>query len=122
MATESKKLKKNKKLATFIIKKWVNEKDISWGRDYKIVYKLLESYPEEDFWEQLPKKYEASSMAVFASDKGKYALKMQHQEWQSKIKLKSNYEAETFEKFELDSSLEAPTLDFRPKNIKDFCK
>lgn len=118
-----KKLKKNKKLATFIIEKWVTKDKISWPRDMKIAYAAIELYPEKEFWEQLPKKIEATSMIIFASEKAKYALKMQYEEWKQKELVKKNYQPEEFKKFELEiTEIKVDNTPKKPRNALDFCR
>ena len=119
-----KKPNKDKELATFIIRKYVNEKSIVWSRDFKFAYGLLELYPEKEFWEQLSKKVETNSMALFGAEKVKYALKMQYEEWKTKKLIKSNYKPEEFQKFELevDKPVIVENNGSKPRNGLEFCR
>lgn len=61
-------------LSKFIINKFSKREEISWPRDFKILKKVTENYPNKEFWEWLPKEEWMYSVVYFATFSGKQYL------------------------------------------------
>lgn len=119
------KPKKNKTLACFIVEKYVKKEKVSWSRDLKIAYILIDLAPDFPFWKQLDKKFDLDSLVQFNTDKCKFFLTKSYKEWQDKEKLKLTYQPEVFRKFEVDTGEEPVKVENiikKPKSMLDFCK
>jgi len=74
--------------AKYIVYKFTKEDKINWGRDTKIAYKLLQSYPIK-FFENLELDWQCNCIAYFLSLEGKEVLKQKFEEYEKNKKLES---------------------------------
>ncbi len=70
-----------RKVATFIVEKYVKDGYINWGRDLKISYKFADKYPDLNFWMALPVKFQVESMVMLWTPKAKNMIEINYNKY-----------------------------------------
>jgi len=56
-----------------------------WTREYGILKRLMEQYPDEDFWQKIHFENDWDSLVIFQSEYGKSLLDKKYKEFHYKI-------------------------------------
>lgn len=100
-----------KEFFTNLIKKFVKEESINWGREIKAAKLLFSKKPDKDFWHKLYLPFKLNSLLFFLSEKGKVYL----------TKKKTDLIIERKPTVVLQNeNLEQDIVIQKPKSIKDF--
>lgn len=86
--------KANKGLATFIVRKFVYEHLIEWGRDMSIACKFAKQYPNETFWRNFPLRRQVPSMAVVYTPEMRRRLKRVYDEYEERLEKQKNFQVD----------------------------
>ena len=86
--------KANRGLATFIVRKFVYEHLIEWGRDMVLACKFAKQYPNETFWRNFPLKRQVPSMAVIYTPEMRRRLKRIHDEYEERLEKQKNFQVD----------------------------
>ncbi len=116
------KRKRKQTLNQFIITKFLGNSKELWknkglvAREMKFTKDLIEKYPLKPFWEALPLKFEAESLAWFIGPQGKTYLEIEYAKFTLDLKPPTTYDLAD-EKQGEDKPIKK-TL----KTVKDFIK
>lgn len=84
-----------------------------WTREYGILKRLMEKYPNEDFWQKIHFKNDWDSLVILQSDYGKFLLDKKYKEF--------HYKIPEYKKIELtDKSGCDIVINSKPKTIRRF--
>lgn len=109
MPPKPKRTREQQKLSSLIVAKFVFCPETRepkcpssrWGQQRAMAYKLIEKYPDKDFWVSLPANDEVFSLAYYLTDLGLKGL--------DSHKLSREYENKSFE-----------SMASKPENKKEF--
>lgn len=103
------------KLAQIIVTKLVRKNKIVWPRDMKMAKKLIDFYPEEEFWKSFEPRYQMFSLAYYLAEDGKKEL----ENHSVKMNLTDDYKEPNF-KFEEENVESSKQINSKPKTMKEF--
>jgi len=84
-----------------------------WTREYGILKRLMEKYPNEDFWQKIHFENDWDSLVILQSDYGKFLLDKKYKEF--------HYKIPEYKKIELtDKSGCDIVINSKPKTIRRF--
>lgn len=84
-----------------------------WSREYKILKKLMEDYPDETFWQKIRFKNDWDSIVILQSPYGKSLLDKKYQEF--------HYKIPEYRKIELTNKSGCDKIiNRKPKTIREF--
>lgn len=84
-----------------------------WTREYGILKRLMEKYPNEDFWQKIHFENDWDSLVILQSDYGKFLLDKKYKEF--------HYKIPEYKKIELtDKSGCDIIINSKPKTIRRF--
>lgn len=84
-----------------------------WSREYKILKKLMEDYPDETFWQKIHFKNDWDSIVILQSPYGKSLLDKKYKEF--------NYKIPEYKKIELTNKSGCDMIiNRKPKTIREF--
>ena len=84
-----------------------------WTREYGILKRLMEQYPDEDFWQKVHFENDWDSLVIFQSDYGKSLLDKKYKEF--------HYKIPEYTKIELtEKSGDDRIINRKPKTIRGF--
>ena len=84
-----------------------------WTREYGILKRLMEKYPNEDFWQKIHFENDWDSLVILQSDYGKSLLDKKYKEF--------HYKIPEYKKIELtDKSGCDILINSKPKTIRRF--
>ena len=84
-----------------------------WTREYGILKRLMEKYPNEDFWQKIHFENDWDSLVILQSDYGKFLLDEKYKEF--------HYKIPEYKKIELtDKSGCDILINSKPKTIRRF--
>ena len=102
----------------FLVSKFCKERQfLNWGKEISIAKKLLNTYPDMEFWTKLPHRDFGNTLSFFLTEEGKGFLQTQ-----KKVMTLSLSEPETYELSEkkLSSDAEKETKKSKPKTLFEF--
>jgi len=84
-----------------------------WTREYGILKRLMQKYPNEDFWQKIHFENDWDSLVILQSDYGKSLLDKKYKEF--------NYKIPEYDKIELTNKSGCDRVITRkPKTIRGF--
>ena len=84
-----------------------------WTREYGILKRLMEKYPNEDFWQKIHFENDWDSLVILQSDYGKSLLDKKYKEF--------HYKIPEYKEIELtDKSGYDTIINSKPKTIRRF--
>lgn len=88
-----------------------------WSREYKILNKLMEQFPDQGFWNLLKFNEGWDSLLIFQSDYGQSLLRQKYKEWKYPVQNNSNKTI----KFDLTNKPKPDKIiEIKPKTLRDF--
>ena len=115
-------VKRRIRLAKFIVEKYVTKHEINWPRDVKMANKMVELYPEDQFWESLPVKFQSPTLACLMMPKAQEYLRRTWMEFKLVIPTPTVYdykEPKQGDDYIAPQTLRVSLIDFSKKYGKD---
>jgi hypothetical protein len=123
MREKPKRTTQERKISGLIVAKFLHDCPSSqWGKQRAMAYKLIEKFPEENFWISFPANEEVFSLAYYLTDLGLQSLEAH--------RLSMKYESKSFEpmvskeekKEELKPIESFEISGYKKKNAIDFMR
>lgn len=115
--------KLNRKLACFIIEKYINSESINWGRDTKLVYKLIDKFPEPEFWYNLPVLRKVDTAVFLWAEKARKRLSDQYLIFKTKLQNDKVVTFESEKELDLGEKVgEDYKVSEKRQSMLEFCK
>lgn len=104
-------------IGNLLKKEHIEQKNVKWAAEIKMLKRLEKSYPDRDFWCQLDLGFKLNSLAFLLSKDGKIKLKQKFNEYKMDLDLNNKKEYH-FEEEKIGLDVEVKKI----KTLMDFLK
>ncbi len=117
--------KERKKLALYVVKKYILASKVNYPRDIPLCYKLIDKFPSFLFWQGMPCLRQVATMVILYAPKNRAKLEILFKNFLEKLNIQKAVvleqkrpEIELGEKVGDDRRIETK----KPKSILEFCR